>query len=419
MNLIFRITFFLSLFTSLSGFSQEFGIRFTPTINSRSKVVNPSPARIVGDRRVSFDAGLDYIKMFPKSNFGVQLGAGVGIIDYNYNFSAPLNAFGTMKGEGQISFADNFENYMYNNISAQVVYRKSISNVKLEVITGLTKKFFYHNNEEDGIGYAFNRSAPYDFDDPNAGPPDYIITIPPIKNRLHLDIPLGIGIRRVFKDQSAMTFRLVKNWNIEPVGEGKLFVRMYNNDYEGEYSPRSSFVGLDVRYSFSLKKKTVSLNEHRTLENKVKTIESTTSRFKKSIFLEVLGNGGLASGNFDMRLKKNHNDGFGFRVGIGAGDYIGTDQNIADRYTSVPLNINYIVGARRSGFETGVGITPQFTFSNAPNDKFKAFGFLNIGYRYQALREGPLFRLALTPVYGGHSQGSIAWAGASLGYCFK
>ncbi|MEJ6980007.1 hypothetical protein WG906_06070 [Pedobacter sp. P351] len=418
MNFIFRITFFLLLFPCLSVSSQEFGIRFTPNIISKSKVINFSPARIVGDRRVSFDAGLDYTKMFPKSNFGVQFGAGIGIVDHNYNFSAPRNAFGMMTGEGQIAFADNFDNYLYNSISAQVVYRKSISRIQLEVITGFSKKIYHHNNEEEVYGYAFNRSTPYDFDDPNAGPPDYLITIPPIKNRLHLDIPLGIGIRRVFKDQSALTFRLVKNWNIEPVGEGKLFVRMYNTSYEGEFSPRSSYVGLDVRYSFSLKKRAVPLNEPRTLENKVKTIERATSRFKKSIFIEVLGNGGLASGNFDMRLKKNHNDGLGFRVGIGAGDYIGTDLNIADRNTTVPLNINYIFGARRSGFETGVGITPQFTFNNASDDKFTATGFVNMGYRYQALKEGPIFRIAFTPAYGASKQ-LTPWAGASLGYCFK
>jgi len=38
---------------------------------------------------------------------------------------------------------------------------------------------------------------------------------------------------------------------------------------------------------------------------------------RKTVFLEVLGNGLIASGNFDLRLKPAQNDGLGLRAGVG------------------------------------------------------------------------------------------------------
>lgn len=371
----------------------EIGFRATPTVTSQPKVINPSPAKIYGENRISFDAGVDYTYNFKGKPFGIRMGTGIGIVDHNYAFQAPRNAFGMMTGDGNIFEISNNENYRYNSVSAQFIYRFELKNLTIETYTGLSKKFYQYSNEGEGIRSAFNRSTPYDFNDPNAGPPDFFVEIPPIKNRLHVDIPLGIGIKRYYPNGSSLTFGLVKNWNIQPIGKGQMFVQMYNQSYYGEFSPRSSYFGLDVRYGYSLTKKTKDFAQR---EQKIEK-----SGYKKAIFLEIFGNGYLGSFNYDIRLKKDRNDGFGLRGGIGIGEFYKGDIIIRTvRYTTLPLNVNYILGKKRGGLETGVGITPSFNFNNEPGfSNVKLGAFLNVQYRYKPMKEGFVFRIGSTPYF--------------------
>jgi hypothetical protein len=154
------------------------------------------------------------------------------------------------------------------------------------------------------------------------------------------------------------------------------------------------------------------------------------ARHNKAIFVEALGNGIGVSANFDMRFKKGTQDGFGFRAGLG-GSYLGSANNDAENVTTgivtIPLSLNYLIGKNRSAFEAGLGITgiyakmdihsltkPQLVDENG----WGSSGFLNLGYRYQPLDNGFVFRANWTPAF--NSAGfSPAWFGLSVGYGFK
>ena len=87
-------------------------------------------------------------------------------------------------------------------------------------------------------------------------------------------------------------------------------------------------------------------------------------KYSKAVFLELGGNGALFSANYEMRFKKGKQDGLGFRAGLG--------------------------GIR----------------------------FLNVGYRFQPIENGFLFKINWTPVISG-GRFEPRWFGISLGYGFK
>lgn len=149
---------------------------------------------------------------------------------------------------------------------------------------------------------------------------------------------------------------------------------------------------------------------------------------RKTVFLEVFGNGLIASGNFDLRLKPDQNDGFGLRAGVGGGSFSGYDDqgnSVSIGVVTFPLAINYLVGKKRSSFESGLGITPMYlsapgtiTDEIVSGKGFSVTGFLNAGYRYQPINNGLMFHVKWTPAV--NSSGfSPKWFGLGLGYSFK
>lgn len=409
---------FIGIYGLCSSYAQSsLGICFTPNITNQPKVENASPTRFYGQNNISFNTGLDYTRMFKNKPYGLRTGIGVGVVDYNYVFEAPKNAFGEMTGEGNVYENNNFENYAYASLSLAFVYQFKIKNLLIETYLGATKKFYEYANEPDAFGLAINRSTPYNFDDPNAGLPDLFVTTPPISGRLHVDIPFGIGIVRKYPDRSSLTMSLVKNWNIQPIAKGDLFIQAYGKSYTGgEYSPRSSYVGLDIRYSYSLGKKQL-LSPLKKLKEK----EEKKSAYAKATFIELLGSGGIGSINADIRFKKNHQDGFGARAGFGLGELFASDLSAnSGRYYSIPLGINYLIGKRRNSLELGTVITPEFTFRKVLNGpQLAALGFINLGYRFQPLKEGLVFRAGWQPFYSTKSGLFPTFIGASIGYGFK
>ncbi len=149
---------------------------------------------------------------------------------------------------------------------------------------------------------------------------------------------------------------------------------------------------------------------------------------RKTVFVEALGNGLTVSGNFDLRLKANRNDGLGLRAGIGGGSLTGTDDqgNSASMgIITFPLAVNYLVGKKRSAFESGIGITPVYvTASGKINDDvfsgsgLALSGFLNLGYRYQPLSKGFMGHIKWTPAIT-NSGFFPSWFGLGIGYSFK
>lgn len=134
--------------------------------------------------------------------------------------------------------------------------------------------------------------------------------------------------------------------------------------------------------------------------------------------------------NYDTRFAKGRNDGLGGRVGIGGLGFSTTDDQgnkVTAGLVTVPIVLNYIVGNQRSGLELGAGATILYASSSGDSDGgvddfievgMGASGFLNVGYRAQPIRNGPIFRLTWTPALN-ISGFSPSWLGISLGYAFK
>lgn len=152
----------------------------------------------------------------------------------------------------------------------------------------------------------------------------------------------------------------------------------------------------------------------------------------KNIFAELLGSHILAGVNFDMRLKKGKMDGIGFRAGVGGLSTFVYDDNNEFRVgiATFPVEFNHVVGKRRSGFVSGIGLLPIYatlsgtgTITNNEvvfGEGFSlAGGFLTFGYRLQPLRTGFMMQFVWNPMLlrgSGYNQG---WIGLGLGIGFK
>lgn len=146
--------------------------------------------------------------------------------------------------------------------------------------------------------------------------------------------------------------------------------------------------------------------------------------FHKNIYAELLGSHVFAGINFDMRLNKGRMDGIGFRAGIG-----GVSENLAGvGIVTFPIEVNHLVGKRRSSFEAGVGILPiyastigeitDYDYVAAEGVGF-AGGFLTLGYRYQPLGNGFMAQIHWNPLILRGSGFNAGWFGLGLGLGFK
>ncbi|MFA6944583.1 MAG: hypothetical protein WC220_01665 [Pedobacter sp.] len=402
----------LLLLISETGKAQNtIGLRFTPNMISNPKVDNPSPARIYGERTLSFDSGIDYSHQM-KKNWAISTGVDLGIVDWNQYIEAPLNAFGTRQGSGNISTNSNSENYFYYGLSFQPVYRFKWNQNMFRLSAGPNIRFYHRGRESDISYYTANRATPWNLNDPNAGPPDIEINLPPISPQLHTDVSISLGIERRVSDQVDLVFGIRKNWGIKPIADGTLFVQMYDQTYHGGFATRSNYIGLDLQLRYATKKPEVKYR-------RAEPIPSDKQGFRKAVFAEAVGNS-LVSLNYDMRLKRFKNDGLGIRAGVGLGQLFDSKFAEFNRYVSIPLTINYILGKQRHGLETGLGITPQIALVDiGDSPQIRPLGFLNVGYRYQPLKDGLLFRATWTPYISSFKSHQYVWFGASIGYSFR
>jgi len=138
-----------------------------------------------------------------------------------------------------------------------------------------------------------------------------------------------------------------------------------------------------------------------------------------SIYLELLGNGGFYSVNYDRQFS----DDFGARIGF---MYVEDFLFFTDvKILLIPITLNYLIGSGNNKLELGGG--PLIGFESG-RDSFlglsegeKSSGSrigatATIGYRYQKSDGGFLFRIGFTPLFT--SEGILPWAGISLGFSF-
>jgi len=388
------------------------GLRFTPNMVSNPKVNNPSPARIYGQRRFSFDSGIDYTHQL-KKNWSISTGIDLGVVDWNQYIEAPLNAFGTRQGSGNISSNSNSENYFYYGLSFQPVYRFKWNNNTFRLSAGPNIRFYNRGRESHINYYTANRAIPWNLNDPNAGPPDIEINLPPVSPQLHTNLSLSLGIERRVSDRADIVLGIRKNWGIKPIADGSLFVQMYDQTYHGSFATRSNYIGLDLQLRYATKKPEVNYR-------RAEPISSDKQSFRRAVFAEAVGNGPALSLNYDMRLQRFKNDGLGIRAGLGLGQMFDNKFAEFNRRISIPLSVNYIVGEKRHGLETGLGITPQIALVDiGDSPQIRPLGFLNVGYRFQPLKDGLLFRATWTPFFSSLKSHQFVWFGASIGYSIR
>jgi hypothetical protein len=145
-----------------------------------------------------------------------------------------------------------------------------------------------------------------------------------------------------------------------------------------------------------------------------------------NVYLELLGNGGLYSINYERRLTEQ----LGLRAGIArwtADDWWSDAQTTI---TSLPLGVSFLPGSGTRRIELGAGIlVGQRQRTGALGSAGQTNGFTSltgvVGYRFQPARSGWLFRVGFTPFYGlgdedaaYPDQGFLPSIGVSAGYSF-
>jgi hypothetical protein len=134
-----------------------------------------------------------------------------------------------------------------------------------------------------------------------------------------------------------------------------------------------------------------------------------------SIYLELLGSGGIYSINYDRLFTPN----IGGRIGF---SYLSFDQDVIIPEMTMyffPLSFNYFVGNGSSKLELGAGmtiVTGHFDWFGVKGSGSIVIANLNIGYRYQPVDDGFVFRIGFIPVVT--PKGVQPWGGLSLGSAF-
>ncbi|MFQ5652595.1 MAG: hypothetical protein ACE5IY_21895 [bacterium] len=137
---------------------------------------------------------------------------------------------------------------------------------------------------------------------------------------------------------------------------------------------------------------------------------------RNSVYIELLGNGLLYSINYDRMFSES----VGGRIGImyfGAAEVDG-DEDV--NLTVVPVMANYLVGKGTHRLELGLGAllvfaARDFDEKGGAVDEQGVAGTATVGYRFQPLNGGFLFRAGVTPIF---SDKVSLWGGLSLGYGF-
>lgn len=146
--------------------------------------------------------------------------------------------------------------------------------------------------------------------------------------------------------------------------------------------------------------------------------DSVVIKRAQTFFVELAGPGITISANYDTRFSKAP-DGWGARIGIG---YI-ADNSYS--LTTIPLQVNYLLGKKNKFFEIGVGATYLSLNDKQPNgdtdiltfdDDTTFVGALTFGYRYQPIDGGFSFRGSFNPLFNSNS--FVPYFGISLGYAF-
>lgn len=135
-----------------------------------------------------------------------------------------------------------------------------------------------------------------------------------------------------------------------------------------------------------------------------------------SLYIELVGNGGLYSLNYDRLFTEN----FGVRIGFMyfAADWFAFFSDV--EMVLIPATLNLLVGRGKHKFELGAGpvfISGSVGFFGSDPVSGSGVGWTGtIGYRYQQNRGGFMWRIGFTPFIAGGE--FFPSGGISLGFSF-
>lgn len=146
-----------------------------------------------------------------------------------------------------------------------------------------------------------------------------------------------------------------------------------------------------------------------------------------AVYVELLGNGGLYSLNYDRRFA----DAVALRVGFASWttDDLFLGEEAETDFISVPVTAAWLMGTGNRRIELGGGVLlGSKSREEAFGDGETSSSFVSltgiVGYRYQPAR-GFMFRVALTPFFGLGNEdeaypedGFMPSGGVSVGYSF-
>jgi hypothetical protein len=152
--------------------------------------------------------------------------------------------------------------------------------------------------------------------------------------------------------------------------------------------------------------------------------EAPAAAARNAVFVELLGNGGIYSLNYERMLTGQ----LGLRVGYAAWNSpFWSEVTPPNRYQTVPVTMSYLLGRGERKLELGGGITfghGRFDRSSGRDFSFRTLTAI-VGYRSQPREGGYLFRVGVTPFYSFDDgeeaypdPGFVFSAGVSFGYRF-
>jgi len=149
------------------------------------------------------------------------------------------------------------------------------------------------------------------------------------------------------------------------------------------------------------------------------TREAASAPARNALYVELLGAGLLYSINYDRHLIGRMHGRVGyatFDFGFASG---------SDNLHLVPMQFMFVSDAE-DALEIGAGVTMIVDQgrnairphdSSAPSSDLRAVASLNVGYRYQPIENGFLFRIGFTPFIG-YDGRFLPFGGISFGYAF-
>ena len=144
-----------------------------------------------------------------------------------------------------------------------------------------------------------------------------------------------------------------------------------------------------------------------SVQSPIDTFFNNQSESFNSLYVEILGNGGSFSINYERMIFKN------FNVRLGTGILLSTSSSNTGKHTDVGADIflmpNYLINIYRSNFiEAGAGVLYQGT---------KLLGTFSFGYGYRPKTGGFLFRLTFDTRPNPENK-FMPWLGLGIGIQF-